>query len=101
MTSKLAPVVLVLGSGANIGSNVARTFAAKGYKVAVASRRLKDEKSEEGYLNINLDLSEPKSMTAAFSKVKQAFGLPSVVVYNGKDTSFGIRSSFRGIETRS
>lgn len=81
--SAQSPVILILGAGPNIGINVARVFAAKGYKVALASRSLKDQESTADQLNIPSDLSNPDSVVDAFSKVKAALGTPSVVVYNG------------------
>ncbi|KAJ5319296.1 hypothetical protein MYU51_013483 [Penicillium brevicompactum] len=80
--SAQSPVILILGAGPNIGINVARVFAAKGYKVALASRSLKDQESTVDQLNIHSDLSNPDSVVDAFSKVKTALGTPSVVVYN-------------------
>ncbi|KAJ5322875.1 hypothetical protein N7452_011164 [Penicillium brevicompactum] len=50
--SAQSPVILILGAGPNIGINVARVFAAKGYKVALASRSLKDQESTADQLNI-------------------------------------------------
>jgi len=49
-----APVALalILGAGVNIGSHIARTFVAKGYKVALSSRSARDEDSTAGFLNI-------------------------------------------------
>ena len=79
-----SPVILILGSGPNIGHHVARAFAAKGYKVALASRSLKEEDSSEDEVHISADLSDPHSVKGIFSKVKASLGLPSVVVYNGK-----------------
>ena len=81
--STILPVVLVLGSGANTGTHIARTFAANGYKVALAARRLQDETSAEGYLHICSDFTNPESVTSAFEKANQTFGPPSVVIYNG------------------
>ena len=86
--SAIHPVVLVLGAGANIGAQLARNFAAKGYKVALAARRLHDETSAEGYLHIRSDFADPNSVTSAFEKAKQTFGPPSVVIYNGLRVPF-------------
>lgn len=83
MTST-SPVILILGSGPNIGRHVARAFAAKGYKVALASRSLKEENSNADQVHISADLSDPHSVKGIFSKVEATLGLPSVVVYNGK-----------------
>ena len=82
---KASPVILILGSGPNVGQSVARAFAAKGYKVAVASRTSKEEDSTADQVNISSDLSDPDSVTKIFSKVKELLGLPSVVVYNGRN----------------
>lgn len=83
----ISPVLLILGSGSNIGQHVARAFAAKGYKVALASRSLKEEGSTVDQVNISSDLSNPESVIGVFSKVKASLGLPSVVIYNGKNVS--------------
>ncbi|CAI7586253.1 unnamed protein product [Penicillium palitans] len=82
-----SPVILVLGSGPNIGHHVARTFAGKGYKVALASRSLKEEDSNGDRVCISADLSDPHSVKDVFSKVKASLGLPSVVVYNAAATT--------------
>lgn len=78
-----SPVVLILGAGPNIGQAVARTFASKGYKVGLAARSLKGADSTENQLNIPSDLSKTDDVLNAFAKVKEVFGVPSVVVYNG------------------
>ncbi|KAL9044051.1 MAG: hypothetical protein Q9214_002785 [Letrouitia sp. 1 TL-2023] len=80
--SSTSPVILILGSGANIGQHVARAFAAKGYKVALASRNSKEEESTAEQLKISSDLSDPHSVSGVFSKVKSSLGYPSVVIYN-------------------
>lgn len=82
-----SPVILILGSGPNVGQHVARAFAAKGYKVALASRKLKEGENIKDQVHIPSDLSDPEAVTGVFSKVKSLLGLPSVVVYNGKSVS--------------
>jgi len=83
--STTSPILLILGSGPNVGHHVIRAFAAKGNKVALASRRLKEEDSTADQIYITSDLSDPDSVINVFSKVKELLGLPSVVVYNGKN----------------
>lgn len=78
-----SPVVLILGAGSNVGQHVARAFAAKNYKVALVARKLKEEESTPNQLHIPGDLSNPNAVVDAFTKVKEVFGHPSVVVYNG------------------
>ena len=82
-----SPIVLILGSGPNIGQHVARAFAAKGYKVALASRRGKEEENTANQINIAADFANPDAVVNAFSKVKSLLGLPSVVVYNGRPSA--------------
>lgn len=80
-----SPILLVLGAGSNVGQTVAKTFAAKGYKVALAARKLNESDSTQDTLNIQSDFSDPSSVVTVFEKVKAKFGVPSVVVYNGED----------------
>jgi hypothetical protein len=83
------PILLVLGYGPNIGHAVATRFAAHGYKVAIASRSLQDGRiNEVGWMQLHVDLSYAETVPEVFSKVIENFGIPSVVVYNGKRGSF-------------
>ena len=76
--------ILILGAGKNVGASVARMFAQKGYKVAIAARQLQDTTDSEGKLTIAADLADPKSVGTVFDKVENAFGPINVVVYNGR-----------------
>lgn len=89
-----SPVILILGAGPNIGHHVAKTFAAGGYKVALAARSVKEAESTESQLNIPSDFTKSDDVVNAFSKVKKVFGIPSVVVYNGKPPSIPVLLSF-------
>jgi NAD(P)-dependent dehydrogenase (short-subunit alcohol dehydrogenase family) len=79
-------VLLILGSGGNVGASVASLFSQNGYKVALAARRLKDEENAQGQLHIKADLADPASVESSFDKVVAKFGPPTVVVYNGEVT---------------
>jgi len=79
-----SPVILILGAGPHIGQAVARTFTSKGYKVALATRSLNEADSTDSQLNIKSDFANSDDVVNAFDKVKKVFGIPSVVVYNGK-----------------
>lgn len=81
--SNVSPIILILGAGPNVGQHVADEFAAKGYKIALVSRKVTgtDTKNQ---INISADLSDPDSVSGVFSKVEAALGVPSVVVYNGE-----------------
>lgn len=88
------PILLILGAGPNIGQAVARIFASKGYKVALASRSQKEVDSTENHLHISCDFSSTSSVINAFNTVKKVFGIPSVVVYNGKPTPLVVKDTF-------
>ncbi|RDW63058.1 uncharacterized protein DSM5745_10169 [Aspergillus mulundensis] len=78
-----APIALILGSGPRIGSSVAATFAAKGYKVATASRSGSGNNTPEGILSLTADFADPSSIPRIFESVRATFGAaPAVVVYN-------------------
>lgn len=78
-----SPVILILGAGPNIGQTVAKTFASRGYKVALASRSLNEADSTDSQLNIKSDFTNTDNVINAFKKVNDVLGIPSVVVYNG------------------
>ncbi|KIW09944.1 hypothetical protein PV08_11720 [Exophiala spinifera] len=84
----VSPVILILGAGPNIGQAVARTFALKGYKVALAARSTNEAESTDRQLNITSDFSRPDDVVKAFKKVTSTFGIPSVVVYNVSASTF-------------
>ncbi|KAJ5892949.1 short-chain dehydrogenase [Penicillium tannophilum] len=77
-----SPVLLILGAGSNVGASVAKAFSEKGYKIALASRTVKNEDSDTKDFHVACDLSDPFSVPDVFKKVKETLGIPSVVVYN-------------------
>ena len=78
-----APVILVLGAGANVGQAVCKKFAAQGWKVAAVARTVRDEITANSALALSADFSEPDSIPGIFKEVETKLGTPSVVVYNG------------------
>ncbi len=78
------PVLLILGAGSNIGQHVAKTFASKGYAVALAARSVKESDNTPTQINIASDFSDPSSILTAFNQTKKLLGVPSVVIYNGE-----------------
>ena len=81
--STTSPIILVLGAGPRIGTSVAKAFVAKGYKVALTSRKASEASNTGNEINIQSDLADPGTVVNAFSQVKASLGIPSVVVYNG------------------
>ena len=80
--STSSPIILILGAGPRIGASIAKTFAAKGYKVALASRKASEANNNADEIYIQSDFADPSTVVNAFSKVKALLGTPSVVVYN-------------------
>jgi NAD(P)-dependent dehydrogenase (short-subunit alcohol dehydrogenase family) len=80
-----SPVALIIGAGPNIGQAVFRKFASKGFKVGVAACSVKEADSTDNQLNIPSDFTKTDDVINAFDKVKKAFGIPSVIVYNGNN----------------
>lgn len=82
MASK-SPVIFILGAGSNVGAAVSKLFQEKGYRVALASRRLTEGPAADGTFNVRVDLAKPETVPEAFSTVTKEVGAPAVVVYNG------------------
>lgn len=78
-------IIVIFGFGPRIGAGIARAFASKGYKVAVVSRTSKAIEPGDDYLWIQADLSDAFSVEGVFTTVRSKLGIPSVVVYNGKE----------------
>jgi NAD(P)-dependent dehydrogenase (short-subunit alcohol dehydrogenase family) len=81
-------LMLLLGSGSNIGQAVARKFEAGGYSVAIAARSLSDRKVSDRRWSYRIDLSNPNTVADVFAKVTNDIGIPNVVVFNGKEAAF-------------
>ena len=80
--SSASPIILILGAGPRIGESVAKAFAAKGYKVALASRKKSEVNTTAKELHIQSDFADPNSVVKVFAQVKASLGVPWVVVYN-------------------
>ena len=80
------PVCAVVGVGPGNGAAFARRFAGDGYRVALMARTLAFSedlaKSLPGARAFGCDVTEPSSITSAFSAVEQELGTPEVVIYN-------------------
>ncbi|KAL0033099.1 hypothetical protein WJX79_003363 [Trebouxia sp. C0005] len=87
----MAPTTVALVSGANkgIGKEIARSLALKGYHVLVGARRKElgeaaaVELAEHGQVSyLQLDVTDPESVTAAAAAVTSKFGHLDVLVNN-------------------
>lgn len=78
------PVLLFLGAGKKLGTQVPAVFAEAGYKIAVVARTRKEEFESRGYYHVQADFNNPESIPEVFAKVRENVGIPTVVVYNGE-----------------
>jgi len=79
MSSKL--VAFLIGPSDSIGAALIKTWKTNGYAVAIGSRSLTEKKDGADYAT-KIDVTNPKSITEAFSAVTKDVGAPNVVVYN-------------------
>ncbi|KAJ6478561.1 hypothetical protein C8R47DRAFT_636425 [Mycena vitilis] len=84
MSSESSPLVaFIIGAGKNVGESTAVALKAKGYKVAVGSRKpVIEQVKKDGYFPVAVDAQSAESIQQAFAQVNQELGPPNVVVYN-------------------
>ncbi|KAJ9607240.1 hypothetical protein H2200_008312 [Cladophialophora chaetospira] len=85
-SQSIRPIVLILGAGPNIGSSIAKLFLSNGYRVALVARSLKTGTPAGDTLEVQGDLSKLSCIPESFRVVREVWGHPSVVVYNGMFT---------------
>nr|OQO23708.1 hypothetical protein B0A51_09945 [Rachicladosporium sp. CCFEE 5018] len=76
------PIAILLGAGKGVGASVTQMLQGKGYRVASVSRS-GAQINNQNTLSLAYDLSTPTNVSAVFKKVRDAWGEPSVIVYNG------------------
>ena len=76
---------LIVGAGSGLSASVARKLAARGAKVALASRSGTKSAAlaeEIGAANLARDSSDPEAVAALFRDVDASMGAPDFVLYN-------------------
>lgn len=91
-----SPVILIFGAGANTGIATAKKFTKEGYKVAAVSRNPSAELKAAADLIVPADLTDPKTVEAAFEQVTKELGVPHVVVYSGKSVQKATAQDLKG-----
>ncbi|KAJ5565228.1 hypothetical protein N7513_001470 [Penicillium frequentans] len=71
-----SPILLILGAGSNVGASVAKAFSEKGYKIALASRTVKNEDSDPKLFHVACDLSDPFSVPDVFKNLEDPLATP-------------------------
>jgi NAD(P)-dependent dehydrogenase (short-subunit alcohol dehydrogenase family) len=98
-------LALVTASGRGIGRAIAQCLAREGTHVAVVSRTQKDIDSlllelggeKQGHFGVSLDLCEDGGPSKLVEKLKENFGMPSIVVHNIGGT-LNIKDPFCSLE---
>src|SRR3984893_6614453 len=83
---------LIVGAGRGLSASLARRFADKGLRVALAARdaeKLAPLCAEIGAKAFACDAVEPEQVTRLFTAVEAATGAPDVVVYNASARARG------------
>ena len=83
---------LIVGAGRGLSASLARIFAGKGLRVALAARdaeKLAPLCTEVGAKAFACDAVEPDQVARLFSAVEAATGAPDVVVYNASARARG------------
>ncbi|KAJ7783975.1 hypothetical protein DFH07DRAFT_874309 [Mycena maculata] len=76
-------IAFIIGSGANVGQHTAAALKAKGYQVALGSRKPAVEQTKkDGYFPVTVDGTSSESIKTAFAQINQELGPPNVVVFN-------------------
>jgi NAD(P)-dependent dehydrogenase (short-subunit alcohol dehydrogenase family) len=77
-----SPVVLVTGASSGIGQAVANAFVARGFEVFGTSRNPRETELTPGVELVQLDVTDPASVTRAISTVIQRAGRIDILVNN-------------------
>lgn len=83
---------LIVGAGPGISASFARKLAARGVRLALASRstaKLSDLAAETGAMTVACDASEAGSVNDAFAAVDRELGGVDLVLYNASMASRG------------
>lgn len=81
-------IAIVFGSGARVGSSVAKKFLSHNYKVVTVSRSdLTFEEFPKNHFHVNGDLADFNIVPLVFNKTREVFGEPRVIVYNAAAAS--------------
>ena len=78
-------VLLLYGSGANVGACILKKFAANGWKTVAVVRTMKDEYKNSADLVVQTDFADASAIQKIYGEVESKLGTPNCIVYNGTD----------------
>ena len=76
-------VLLLYGSGPNVGAGILKKFSANGWKTAAVVRTMRDEHKSSADLVLQADFADTQAIQKVYSEVESKLGTPNCVVYNG------------------
>ena len=80
-------IVFVTGGNRGIGLSIARSFAAEGNLVIVSYR---SGGAPEGLVGVQMDVTDPESVKAAFAEIESLYGPVDVLIANAGITRDGL-----------
>ncbi|KAJ7114965.1 hypothetical protein C8R44DRAFT_565165, partial [Mycena epipterygia] len=73
----------IIRAGANVGQHTGAALQAKGFQVALLSRKpVFDQLKSEGYFPVAIDAQNLESIKSAFTTINKDLGVSGVVMYN-------------------
>ena len=104
MSSK--PIVVIFGSGANIGDAVTKKFVEAGYRICAVSRSAPNPATPSGdgnVLPVRADLTKPAEVPPVFETIKRHWGsneFPRIIIWNaGRRTPTPDKSNLFSVST--
>lgn len=86
-------IVLIFGSGPNIGASTVSHFQQNGYRVVYSSRSADSRNNTESTMALKCDLANPTEVENTFQTVRKDWGEPHVVLYNGQSPNISAAHS--------
>lgn len=93
MSSLKGKVAVVTGASSGIGLAIAHALAQHGCRLALASRRVVQDKAFSDMLTRSCDVRRPESVAAFFASVRDSFGRIDILINNA-----GLSHALRNVE---
>ena len=99
----MADTILITGCSSGFGRLAAKTFHARGWNVVATMRspeREEEFRDGQAMLVVELDVTDPESVRAAFSAARERFGAIDAVVNNAGSGGNGLFEQFSDADVR-
>lgn len=78
-------VLLLYGSGPNVGAAILKKFAANEWKTVAVVRTMRDEYKNLADLILQVDFADAQAIPKTYDEVENKLGTPNCIVYNGME----------------